>query len=130
MGLALSDPSLTIARPFDVLGARRLDVLFEALARIIAEQEVDRIVLGLPLQMDGTPGLAAEEVEEFAEKLRARFALPVELWDERLTTAQAERAMLDADLSRAKRKLRRDKVAAQMILQSYLDAHRRKAPGS
>jgi putative Holliday junction resolvase len=130
VGLALSDPSLTIARPFDVLGARRLDVLFEALARIIAEQEVDRIVLGLPLQMDGTPGLAAEEVEEFAEKLRARFALPVELWDERLTTAQAERAMLDADLSRAKRKLRRDKVAAQMILQSYLDAHRRKAPGS
>jgi putative Holliday junction resolvase len=74
--------------------------------------------------MNGTEGQAAAEVRRFAEMIGKRFSLPVELWDERLSTAQAERAMLDADMSRAKRKVRRDKVAAQIFLQSYLDAHR------
>jgi putative Holliday junction resolvase len=74
--------------------------------------------------MDGTEGPAAVEARAFAEKLRTALPTPVEMWDERLSTAQAERAMLDADMSRAKRKQRRDKVAAQIFLQSYLDAHR------
>jgi putative Holliday junction resolvase len=110
-----------------VLRAQPLERLIDELARVVAEREVTHVVLGLPLKMDGTEGPAAAEVRKFAEVLRERLKLPVELWDERLTTAQAERAMLDADLSRAKRKLRRDKVAAQILLQSYLDS-RRNAP--
>ena len=90
----------------------------------MAEYGVTHIVLGLPLKLDGTEGQAALEVRTFAEKLRGALSTPVELWDERLSTAQAERAMLDADMSRANRKQRRDKVAAQIFLQSYLDAHR------
>lgn len=80
--------------------------------------------MGLPLQMDGTEGQSAAEVRRFAENMKARLALPVEMWDERLSTAQAERAMLDHDLSRATRKARRDSMAAQIFLQTYLDAHR------
>ncbi len=82
------------------------------------------LVVGLPLKLDGLEGPAAREVRAFAKKLTQRFEdVPVEFWDERLSTVQAERAMLDADMSRAGRKKRRDKVAAQIFLQSYLNAH-------
>ena len=124
MGLALSDPLGITAGPLVVLENKSPEVLFTELARVTSEREVTHIVLGLPLKLDGTEGPAASEVRTFAEELRRRLDLPVELWDERMSTAQAERAMLDADMSRAKRKKRRDKVAAQIFLQSYLDAHR------
>lgn len=124
VGLALSDPSGTIAQPFTVLDRRSDEALFEGLSRIVAEHEVTHVVLGLPVRLDGTEGAASQEVRTFAETLRERLDVPVDLWDERLTTARAEREMLQADLSRAKRKKRRDKVAAQILLQSYLDAHR------
>ena len=124
MGLALSDPLGVIARPLAVVERRSDDTLFAELSRVMTEYAVTHIVLGLPLKLDGTEGPAAAEVRTFAEKLRAALSAPVELWDERLSTVQAERALLDADMSRAKRKQRRDKVAAQVFLQSYLDAHR------
>ena len=124
MGLALSDPLGITAQPLVVLENKSPEVLFTELARVTSEREVTHIVLGLPLKLDGTEGPAASEVRTFAEELRRRLDLPVELWDERMSTAQAERAMLDADMSRAERKKRRDKVAAQIFLQSYLDAHR------
>lgn len=76
--------------------------------------------------MDGTEKQSAAEARKFAEALAARLALPLDMWDERLTTAQAERAMLDHDLSRATRKAHRDSMAAQIMLQSYLEAHRGK----
>jgi len=90
----------------------------------MSEYGVTHIVLGLPLRLDGTEGPAAKEARSFAEKLRGNLQAPVELWDERMSTAQAERVLLEADMSRAKRKARRDKLAAQIVLQSYLDAHR------
>ena len=128
MGVALSDPSGIIAQPLAVLDRRSDDPFFEELSRIVAEREVTHLVLGLPVKLDGTEGPAAREVRKFAEVLHERLDVPVALWDERLSTVQAERAMLQADLSRAKRKKRRDKVAAQILLQSYLDAHPSDAP--
>jgi putative Holliday junction resolvase len=124
VGLALSDPLGITAQPLSVIENRSDDVLLGELSRVMSECGVTHIVVGLPLKLDGTEGPAAGEARTFAEKLRGAFQAPVELWDERLSTAQAERAMLEADMSRAKRKRRRDKVAAQIFLQSYLDAHR------
>jgi len=124
IGLALSDPLRITAQPLEVVRRTGDDATFDAIARVIDEREVTHIVLGLPLQLDGEEGPAAKEVRAFAVKLGERFETPIELWDERLSTAQAERAMLDADLSRAQRKKRRDKVAAQIFLQSWLNVHR------
>lgn len=124
MGLALSSPLGTTAHPLAVIKNTSPEALFEELSRIISGREVTHVVVGLPLKLDGTEGAAAAEVRGFAEALGEHTGLPVELWDERLSTVQAERAMLSADLSRAKRKGRRDKVAAQIFLQSYLDARR------
>ena len=76
--------------------------------------------------MSGSEGLAAAEARKFADAVAAKIKLPVEMWDERLSTAQAERAMLDHDLSRATRKAHRDSMAAQIFLQTYLEAHRNK----
>ena len=128
VGLALSDALGLTAQPLDILRNTSIDALADQIDAIITEREVTLIVVGLPLQMDGEEGQAAEEVRRFAAKLGEQLAPPIEFWDERLSTAQAERAMLDADMSRAKRKKRRDKVAAQIFLQTYLDAHRH-APG-
>ncbi|HUV38455.1 MAG TPA: Holliday junction resolvase RuvX [Planctomycetota bacterium] len=128
VGLALSDGLGLTAQPLAVLRNTGVDALLDALEKVIVEREVTRLVVGLPLSLDGSEGPAAAGVRVFAAKLTGRFELPVALWDERLSTAQAERAMLDADLSRAQRKKRRDKVAAQVFLQSWLDAHR-SAPG-
>ena len=128
VGLALSDPLGITAQPLSVVSNTSPGALLEELAHVISEREVTHIVVGLPLKLDGTEGDAASEVRKFVNGLAERFGLPVGLWDERMTTAQAERAMIDADLSRAQRKKRRDKVAAQIMLQSYLDAHRDDTP--
>ena len=82
------------------------------------------IVIGLPLNMDGTPGMLTENVNSFAETLREKIGIPVELYDERMTTMQVDRMLTEeADVSRDKRKQVRDKLAASLILQSYLDLH-------
>lgn len=125
LGLAISDPTGRIASGLPTIerSGPKEDVT-DPLRRICQEQEVERIVVGLPVNMDGSHGPRAEISQAFARELREALDLEVETWDERLTTAQAERAMLAADLSRKKRKTRRDQVAAQILLQSYLDAHR------
>ena len=96
----------------------RLDDLEE----IIREYNVEKIVVGLPKNMNGTIGPRGEVSLQFAEMIKERFSLPVDLWDERLTTMAAERILLKADVSRKKRKKVVDKIAAALILQSYLDA--------
>jgi putative holliday junction resolvase len=128
IGLAISDGLGITAQPLAVVANRDHEAALKEMERVIADREVTHIVVGLPIQMNGTEGPAAAEVRAFAEVLTLRLKLPIEFWDERLSTAQAERAMLDADLSRASRKVRRDKVAAQIFLQSYLDAHRSTNP--
>lgn len=95
---------------------------FDELGTIIKEHEVSKIVVGLPKNMNGTIGPRGEASQRFAEELEKLFGLPVILWDERLTTMAAERVLLEADMSRKKRKQVIDKMAAVMILQGYLNS--------
>ncbi|MEG6534765.1 Holliday junction resolvase RuvX [Caldifermentibacillus hisashii] len=92
------------------------------LEEIIREYGIEKIIVGLPKNMNGTIGPRGEISLQFAKLLKNRFSLPVELWDERLTTMAAERILLTADVSRKKRKKVIDKMAASLILQSYLDS--------
>ncbi len=92
------------------------------LEQLIDEYDVSEIVLGYPKNMNGTIGERGQASEQFAEVLKAKFKLPVLLWDERLTTVSAERMLIEADVSRKKRKTVIDKLAAVIILQSYLDS--------
>lgn len=98
------------------------DSAFKELAPIVEEHDVHKLVVGLPKNMNGTIGERGEASQLFAERAEQYFNLPVALWDERLTTMAAERVLLDADMSRSKRKKVIDKMAAVMILQSFLDA--------
>ncbi len=94
----------------------------DELQEIINQYEIEKVVIGLPKNMNGTIGPRGEASIAFAELIKEKFALPVELWDERLTTMAAERVLLEADVSRKKRKKVIDKMAAVMILQGYLDS--------
>jgi len=96
----------------------------DILGQIIKEYNVDKIVVGLPKNMNGTIGPRGEANQQFAKKLEKKFQLPVILWDERLSTVAAERVLLQADMSRKKRKQVIDKMAAVMILQGYLDSQK------
>ena len=124
IGVAVSDESGLIATPLSVVGCTCIEADLSRIAELASQHEVDAVVVGMPLQLDGTPGLAAKAVQQFVDLLSERIDVPVEIWDERLSTAQAERAMIAADTSRKRRRERLDAVAAQMILQSYLDARR------
>lgn len=124
MGLAISDALELTARPLDVVTVKSVEQALEAVRLAAAAQEAEKIVVGLPLNMDGSEGPQAKTARAFVERLRGVVALPIDMSDERLTSVGAEDAMLAADLSRAQRKKRRDAVAAQMILQTYLDRQR------
>ena len=123
VGYAMSDPSGGTAFPGGVIAGREEGKMIREIGRIVAEEGVEVIVVGMPLSMSGARGIAAEKVEGFVERLREEVETPVETFDERLSTVRAERAMLGADLSRAKRGKRRDAVAAAMFLQTWLDRH-------
>lgn len=127
IGVALSDELGLTAQGLEVITRRRPDDTFARLGEIVAQYGVQRWVVGLPRNMNGTYGPSAEMARTFAEALTERTQLPVEFWDERLTTAAAQRTLLEADVSRKKRKQVVDKIAAAYILQGYLDAgaHRR-----
>ena len=123
IGVALSDESRTIASPHSVI--KRVGSLDRDLARIAdvaVENEVDLIVFGLPMRLNGSMGPAAEGVLEVVEKLRGKVHVQVETWDERLSTVAAERALIGGDVSRKKRKHLVDQVAAALFLQAYLDS--------
>ena len=124
IGVALSDELGITAQALTTIRRTNLKADFEALNQIIAEHEVTRAVVGLPLNMDASEGPRAEASRVFAEKLRTSSKLEVELWDERLTTVAAQRVLLEADMSRKKRKAVVDQVAAALILQTWLDAQR------
>jgi putative holliday junction resolvase len=124
IGVALSDETATIAGGLPTLrsvGAKKDVAAVVALAQ---EHEVGEIVVGLPRRMDGSVGPAAQKALDFIDKLRARLALPIVPWDERLTTVAAQRLLVEADVSRRGRKAVVDKVAAILILQNYLDYHK------
>ncbi len=128
LGLALSDETWTIASPLEVYERRSLEEDLQHLREVIEREKVERVVLGLPLNMDGSYGPKAQEVLQFKEQLEGALRLPVELVDERLTTQEAERVLLEADLSRRRRREVRDRLAAVLILQNYLDRRRSARP--
>lgn len=127
IGIAISDPLGWTAQGHSVLQRSSLKNDMAKLKELCQQLECQLLVVGLPRNMDGTLGFKAEEIQEFAAVLRENIGLPIEYWDERLTTRSAERVLLEADLSRRKRKQVIDKVAAVYILQSYLDAHNAKS---
>jgi putative Holliday junction resolvase len=124
IGIALSDESGLIASPRETLerkGARK-DIAH--ILELASREGVAEIVVGLPVSLDGTLGPQAEKVNRFVEALRASTAVSVSTWDERFSTVSAERALIEADVSRAGRRGTVDRVAAALFLQSYLDARR------
>lgn len=123
VGLAISDSMKMIAQPLDVVPLQPFAKFLQRLKEIIRDKEVDLIVVGMPRNMDGSYGPAALKVQEFVAVLKETIAVPMKMWDERLTSVMANRYLLDADVSRAKRKLKVDKTAAAILLQSYLDSY-------
>ena len=121
IGLALSDVEFRIATPMKTLKRTKFRADAAALAKLAAEFEIAGLVLGLPLNMDGSEGPRAQATRAFVRNLGPILPLPVLLWDERLSTVAAERALLAADLSRAKRGAIIDATAAAFILQGALD---------
>jgi putative Holliday junction resolvase len=127
IGIALSDPLELFAQGYAVLERRNSPVRdIEKLTEIIRAETVEGIVIGLPKNLNGTEGIMAEKIRKFGGQLERKTGLPLVYWDERLSTVAAERVLLEADLSRKKRKQKIDQVAAVFILQNYLDFHKRK----
>jgi len=125
VGLALSDPLGLTAQPLELLTVAKPEETAPALARIVAEREVGEVVIGLPRNMDYSLGPAAQRSLALVEQLKALVSVPVKTWDERLTTRLADQSFRERGLTRKQRDQRRDVTAAQLLLQSYLDAQKR-----
>jgi len=121
IGVALSDPEGILASPLMVINRTRDKADIEAILGLVRQHEVTRVVVGLPRSMDGSIGQQAERVQNFIGMLSEFLEIPLETWDERLSTLAAERLMADAGLKRGKRKEQRDALAAALVLQGYLD---------
>lgn len=126
VGVAISDPTGTIAQPLTALPAEPGDTLVHRLAALARDHEAAVLVVGLPRRLDGGIGPEARAARRLADELRRATGLEVTLVDERLTSAAAERTLLSAGTSRARRRQLSDQVAAALILQSYLDSARRR----
>lgn len=121
IGIALSDPGRIVSQPFSVIKrtSGRHDI--DELCRVVNDKDVSLIVVGMPRNTDGSLGKSAEKVMEFTEELKKHISVPVVTWDERFSTAEAEKALIFADVSRQKRKSVIDQVAAAIILDGYLN---------
>ncbi len=122
VGVAISDPTGVFGQPHSVVRRTSLGNDLARIASLVREYEVARVVVGLPRNMDGSLGESAARAKEFGEALEAYASVPVVTCDERLSTVSAERALVEADVSRRRRRRVIDSVAAAIILQSYLDA--------
>ncbi|MEO6183522.1 MAG: Holliday junction resolvase RuvX [Verrucomicrobiota bacterium] len=122
IGVAISDEMQVIAQPLEFILTEPFAHFLTRLKEIIREKQVDQILIGLPRNMDGSYGPAALKVQEFVAVLKETIVVPIKLWDERLTSAQANRFLIQADVRRDKRKEKVDKTAAAILLQSYLDS--------
>jgi len=121
IGLAISDRSNTVAHSKEVITRTDLKKDLETIKDYINKYEIDEIVVGMPTSLNGTQGPRAEKTQQFINFLNNSLDLKITEWDERFTTLIADQSMLDADLSRKKRKKMVDKIAAALILQNYLD---------
>ncbi|MCP5519693.1 MAG: Holliday junction resolvase RuvX [Verrucomicrobiales bacterium] len=122
IGVAVSDATKTIATPLEYIPAQPFAAFLDRLRQLIVEREVELILVGMPRNMDGSYGPAALKVQEFVGVLKESVAVPLETWDERLTSAMANRFLIEGEVRRAKRKEKVDKMAAAILLQSYLDS--------
>jgi putative Holliday junction resolvase len=122
IGIAISDPLGLTAQGLPTLLRQNKRLDFEQLAKIITDHQVSEIVVGYPLRLSGAEGIQSEKMQLFAEELRKRFGLPVHLWDERLTSTQANRLLRETDLSIKKRGQAVDRMAATLILQNWMEA--------
>ena len=130
IGLAVSDPLGITAQGLDTLRRTNKRSDLARLESLIGEYKVAEIVVGYPLRMSGQPGAQAEKVSAFAEELRRRFRLPVHLWDERLTSAQANRVLRQSEISIRRRGLAVDRLAAVLILQNFLESRTAHPPAA
>ena len=123
IGVAVSDALNIIAQSVGTIERRGIKNDLKKIKGLVQEHDAGMLIVGLPLNMDGTEGKSANRAIDFVNELKKEIDIRVEMVDERLTTAQGERIFLEADLSRKKRKKNIDKIAAQLILQNYLDLH-------
>ena len=128
LGLAISDPLNITAQGLPTLETETFQKGMERVLEILKEKRIGRVVIGLPLNMDGSIGPSARKAYRFGEELKKRERIPVVFWDERLSSRQAERVLLQGDVSRRGRRGKIDRLAAQIILQSYLDNNRSALP--
>ena len=124
IGVACSDALFLTAQGIETIRRTSLEADFNRIRELIASYEVEEIVVGMPKNMNGTKGDRAIKTEEFVAKLKEVVTVPIVFWDERLTTVMAERSLIEADVSRKKRKAVIDKMAAVVILQGYLERRR------
>src|ERR1700722_14618301 len=122
IGLAVSDELGMIALPLEFVLAEPFEQFLTRLREVIAEKNVELLLVGMPRNMDGTYGQGAEKVRDFVTALKVAVAIPIKTWDERLTSAQANRFLIQANVRRDKRKEKVDQTAAAILLQSYLDS--------
>src|SRR5438270_9755135 len=122
MGVAVSDELGMIAQPLEFIPAEPFAEFLNRLKEILHDKEVELLLVGMPRNMDGSYGPAALKVQEFVAVLKEAIAVPIKTWDERLTSAQANRFLIAADMRRSKRKEKVDQTAAAILLQSYLDS--------
>jgi putative Holliday junction resolvase len=121
IGVAVSDPLGIIALGVTVITRKDPETDLKEIEKIVGEYKAESVVVGMPINMDGTKGKSAEKVNEFVETLKGRLSIPVYTYDERLSTKESEKFLISADVSRKKRKSVIDKMAAQLILESYLE---------
>jgi putative Holliday junction resolvase len=122
IGVAISDELKMIAQPLEFIPAEPFEAFVTRLKAILAEKPSELILIGLPRNMDGSYGPAAEKVREFVARLRETIPTPLRTWDERLTSAQANRVMIEGNVRRGDRKQKVDAMAAAILLQSFLDS--------
>jgi putative holliday junction resolvase len=130
IGVAVSDETETLALPLEFINAEPFDGFLERLKKIIDERKIREILVGMPRNMNGDYGPAAEKAREFIAKLQPHAGAPIRAWDERLTSVQANRLLIEAGMRGRKRRLRADQSAAAILLQSYLDSRPPQTEGS
>jgi putative Holliday junction resolvase len=121
IGVAISDETKTIAQPLEYIPAEPFADFLARLKELLVEKEIDLVLIGLPRNMDGSYGPAAQKVEAFVAVLRNAITVPIKTWDERLTSLQANRILIQGKVRRGQRKEKVDKMAAAILLQNYLD---------
>jgi len=129
VGLAISDETGTIALAIGYLDGGGVNTVSREIVRVATKRGASTIVVGVPVRLDGTASPQTERTLQFIAALETATAIPVKHWDERLTTVQAERVLLEGNVRRQQRREKRDQLAAQIMLQSYLDAHSENCSG-